>query len=120
MSPLDFENILRHYIVAALWSSTDDDGEPLDANYDPDDMAPETVDGMREEVIDFVAANTGLLLESSLSEEQIGVDFWLTRNGHGAGFWDRGLGEVGDKLTAACKPYGEAYLYVGDDGKIHA
>ena len=30
--------------------------------------------------------------------------------GHGAGFWDRGLGEVGDKLTALCRPYGEAYV----------
>ena len=25
-------------------------------------------------------------------EAQAGHDFWLTRNGHGVGFWDRGLG----------------------------
>jgi len=30
-----------------------------------------------------------------------GVDFWLTRNHHGAGFWDRDLGELGDRLTEA-------------------
>jgi hypothetical protein len=50
--------------------------------------------------------------------EKAGHDFWLTRNGHGAGFWDRNLGGIGDKLTKACE-YDECNLYVGDDGKIH-
>jgi hypothetical protein len=43
----------------------------------------------------------------------------LTRNGHGSGFWDRGLGKVGEQLTAACGPYGSSDLYVGDDGKVY-
>jgi hypothetical protein len=49
----------------------------------------------------------------------VGHDLWLTRNGHGAGFWDRGLGDVGDKLTAIAKRMGSKSLYVGDDGKIY-
>lgn len=48
-----------------------------------------------------------------------GHDFWLTRNGHGAGFWDRGLGELGERLTAVAKPYSSAYVYVGGDGKVY-
>lgn len=36
----------------------------------------------------------------------------LTRNGHGAGFWDRGLGALGTELTNACKPYGGVDLYI--------
>lgn len=119
MNPFDIENILRHYIACALWSSTDDNCEPLDGNYDASDLAPQTLAQMREDVADFVGPNTQLLLDSGLTEEQIGHDFWLTRNGHGAGFWDHGLGEVGDTLTAACKPYGNVDLYVGDDGKIY-
>lgn len=39
---------------------------------------------------------------------QHGHDFALTRNGHGAGFWDRGYGPVGDRLTDAAESYGEA------------
>ena len=46
-------------------------------------------------------------------------DFWLTRNGHGAGFWDRGLGSVGDELTKNAKPFGSVDAYVGDDGKVY-
>ena len=40
------------------------------------------------------------------SAELAGHDFALTRNGHGTGFWDSGLGEMGDMLTEECKPYG--------------
>jgi hypothetical protein len=54
-----------------------------------------------------------------LTPAQIGHDFWLTRNRHGAGFWDRGLGDLGDKLTAAAHTYGESNLYVGDDGQVY-
>jgi hypothetical protein len=33
----------------------------------------------------------------------LGHDLWLTSCGHGTGFWDRGLGDLGDRLTDACK-----------------
>lgn len=52
-------------------------------------------------------------------EHQAGIDFWLTRNGHGAGFWDRDLGEIGDKLTAAAETYRELGVYLGDDEQVH-
>jgi hypothetical protein len=48
-----------------------------------------------------------------------GHDFWLTRNGHGVGFWDRGLGAVGDALSKAAQAYGERNVYLGDDGAIY-
>jgi hypothetical protein len=116
---MNIDAIFVHYLIAALWSSTDDNDNPLDETYDLGDIAPESVAKMREDVADFVKANAVDLRLSRQSEEQIGHDFWLTRNGHGAGFWDRGLGEVGDRLSDACKPYGEVYLYVGDDGKVY-
>ena len=50
--------------------------------------------------------------------EQAGHDFWLTRNGHGAGYWDRP--EIyGDcyaaLLTKAAEFYG-AFELISDDG----
>ncbi|AXQ69622.1 hypothetical protein HOU03_gp146 [Caulobacter phage CcrSC] len=51
-------------------------------------------------------------------EAAAGRDFWYTRNGHGVGFWDRGLGEVGDKLSDACR-YSEVYVSFEADGKVH-
>jgi hypothetical protein len=43
-----------------------------------------------------------------------GSDFHLTRNGHGAGFWDGDWEENGDKLTELSKPYGTAELVLSD------
>lgn len=65
------------------------------------------------------------------SDERFGHDFWLTRNGHGAGFWDRDelTGEIvnkqhgnslGDALTRVAKAAGPCELYVGDDGLVYA
>ena len=49
------------------------------------------------------------------SAELAGHDFALTRNGHGTGFWDRGLGEMGDMLSEECKPYGEHRVIIDVD-----
>jgi hypothetical protein len=50
-----------------------------------------------------------------------GHDFWLTRNGHGCGFWDGDWAEpVATVLTEAAKGYGQLDVYVGDDNLIYA
>jgi hypothetical protein len=128
---MDTNSFLRGYITCALWSSNDDDGEPLDACFDDSDIAPETLASMREDCEDFIEANAIDLKAYAFtlgqqpgtvhdSAERAGHDFWLTRNGHGAGFWDRGLGALGNRLSDAAKVYGSTDLYVGDDGKVHA
>jgi hypothetical protein len=123
----DVDAVLNGYIDCALWSSTDEStpegGEPMDANYGRDDIAAEALESMRDDVESFVsdpAIRSALRFwVETFGEAQIGHDFWLTRNGHGAGFWDRfssGEGEAhGRALTDASCPYGETHLYVGDD-----
>lgn len=107
------------YVECALWSSIDDDGEPLDG-LSADDLAPETVQTMSDDLVDFLALVDREGIDRSWWDAaQMAHDFWLTRNGHGAGFWDRGQGETGDRLTALCKPFGEQHPYVGDDGLIY-
>jgi hypothetical protein len=110
--------MVAEYARAALWASTDDNGSPLDDEHSTDDIAPDTLAAMRRDCAAFVQANAALL--GALEAGQAGHDFWLTRNGCGVGFGDRGLGAVGDALTKACKAYGEVHLYVGDDNQIHA
>lgn len=93
------------YATCALWSSTDDNEEPLDNNYNIDDISPTTLTQMIADCADFQTANAGLLDHVDVSLEQAGHDFWLTRNRHGAGFWDRGLGVIGGQLTKAAHAY---------------
>lgn len=67
----------------------------------------------------FIADNWALIQETGQSAEQCGHDLWLTRNGHGVGFWDRGYPvALGDALTRAARLAGERDLYLGDDGRI--
>tara|TARA_Y100000310_G_C20550418_1_gene747771 strand:+ start:553 stop:924 length:372 start_codon:yes stop_codon:yes gene_type:complete len=111
--------VLDHYAMCALWTSTDEDDEPLDKNYSYGKFTEDARRRMRCDCFAFLVANKELLNQSELTAEQIGHDFWLTRNGHGTGFWDRGLGDVGDKLARSCKVVAECDVYIGDDGKLH-
>ena len=105
------------YLECALWSTNAEDGTPLDSECETDDIAAEALASMRADCDAFVAANAADVSRVA-NDDRAGHDFWLTRNGHGAGFWDRGLGELGERLTKASKAFGECSLYLGDDGKI--
>jgi hypothetical protein len=117
----DMDKFLKAYISAALWSSTDkstpEGGDFLDENYGPADLAPATLEQMTADCNQFRAENAH---DIEGQEKRAGHDFWLTKNHHGAGFWDGDWPEAGDRLTEACKKYPEVSLYIGDDGLIHS
>ena len=121
--PEGFAEFFNGYVTAALWSSTDDDGNPLDDQFGEDDIGEDTLRTMREDCADFMRANAAdlaaMMEATGRPMDHMGHDFWLTRNGHGAGFWDRGAGELGDRLADACRTWGGVDLYIGDDGQVH-
>jgi hypothetical protein len=123
---------LRAYIATALWSSTLDDGSPMDKWYWSSDLADETVARMDADCTRFETENAETLTSAIATGqvvcgpdfnewERAAHDFWLTRNGHGAGFWDGDWPEpYAQRLTDAAEALGSCDLYVGDDGKIYA
>jgi hypothetical protein len=118
------------YIESALVLMTDDPNQ-----YSIDDLAPETLGKIIADCQRFQLENSAALktvyaietcirgqMQNKYSPMQAGHDFWLTRNGHGAGFWDRGLGDQGVQLSKACgwrSSFPGVELYVGDDGRIY-
>jgi hypothetical protein len=126
----DIDTVLGAYVECALWSSVDypeegDNGCPFSNWATVDDLAPETLEKMREDVAAFVAEADAVEGSAWWSDEQMGHDFWLTRNRHGAGFWDRHYNDTpearaGDQLSDMARVYGECDLYTGDDGKVYA
>jgi hypothetical protein len=109
--------MMRGYVRCALWSETDDNGEPLDRRYHPQDIDRDGTAEMTADCVGFTAGNVADL--RGLDAEQTGHDLWLTRNRHGGGFWDRGLDERGDRLTKSAKDLGPSSVYVGDDSELH-
>lgn len=122
----NLDTFTRAYLEAALWSSTDADGEPMDRDHDLSDLAPETLAHAIEDCRSFQETFGYLYAEGSprscySPDEQAGHDFWLTRNHHGAGFWDGDWPEpAATILTDAAHSYREMNLYVGDDGRVYA
>lgn len=78
----------RSYLIAALWSSVDDQGHPLDDAKGIEDIAPETIAKAESDCAAFQAANAATIEQAELADERAGHCFWLNRNGHGSGFWD--------------------------------
>jgi hypothetical protein len=126
------------YIECALWSSSagieiaddgtvteapDDDRSFLMHNFSEDDLAPSALGSIIEECARFQAEAERLLEiasrqrfgESAAFPSYHGHDFWLTRNGHGAGFWDRGYRfGIGEALSDIARSYGSSDMYYAD------
>lgn len=109
--------MLEQCVETALWSSTDPDTEePLDDTFGPDDLDNDRWLELLSDCDSFRECNAADLAD--IEPGQAGHDFWLTRNRHGAGFWDRGLGEAGERLTAAAHVYGGIDLMPLSGGKV--
>jgi hypothetical protein len=96
----NIDKIVLNYLEAVLFTEENDENglkELTVYNFDskPTDNAEmNTMDATRLLVESFLGLALPLLTEE-WTDEQIGHDLWLTRCGHGAGFWDRDLhGEV--------------------------
>lgn len=107
------------YVEAALWSSTDDDGRPLDDAYSIEDIDETTLHEMMADCGSFIAKcnSKGIPLDE-YDKQRAGHDFWLTRNDYGAGFWDGDWEEpIAGALTKIAESFGPYDLQV-DDGVI--
>ena len=96
-------HMLAGYLEAACWTR----------GLELEDLTPAEFEGMRDDCADFFADNRDELRGFMPWAEfpgQAGHDFSLTRDGHGAGFWDRGAGEVGDSLAHAARVYGADFV----------
>ena len=126
----EVEKFTADYMAAMLWSSHDDSpgdhGETLD-RFSPHDIDGESLEQIRMECYDFCRANAYDIEswercagDGNDAYGNAGHDFWLTRVGHGCGYWDGDWPErAGVRLDAAAKAAGNRDIYVGDDGKLH-
>lgn len=132
--------------VEALFFTNGDTGDEREGRLNEmgvERLTRASVAKIKEDCDAFQAEHTGLLTlayaTGEYTPEQAGRDFWFTRQGHGAGFWDRGqlddsralwrelgrprIGEpgwdeytrrkgptLGEKLSGAAKAFGECYV----------
>lgn len=118
----NLDTFTRAYLECALWAETysrdgEEEPKPLDDDFSIEDFAPEALAQAVADCAKFQADNAA---DIGPRDSEAGHDFWLTRNGHGAGFWDGDWPEdAGKRLTDAAHAFGELSPYVGDDGRIY-
>ncbi len=86
-----------------------------ETDFDGAQFPKEIANELASDCRDFVEANQDLLaqaLEQGETAEQAGMDFALSRNGHGAGFFDRGLGAIGKALQEKSRVYGGCQVMI--------
>lgn len=110
--------IVKAYLITALWATIGVSDEFLADNHSLDDVSPCAEKRAAKDCKKFEKKAKKFL--RGLTPDQIGHDLFLTRNNYGVGFWDRGLGEVGDILARLATDMGEVSFYVGDDNKIYS
>lgn len=121
---------LNSYIECSIWASScwerlDESGHPtsFDMLDDCAGFSDSAIEKMRSELGDFHAKAEKIIDSKDWdemgvelpSDSEIAHDFWLTRNHHGSGFWDRGMGELGEKLTELSQSYGEQHPWLNED-----
>ena len=88
-----FDLFYDAYVECALWT------EGLT------ELTPQEEFQMLNDCMEFMTVSYHLINKMNLS--QCGHDFWLTRNGHGSGFWDRGYSvPIAAELEAISKRFG--------------
>jgi hypothetical protein len=92
-----------------------------------EDIDPDTLRGLLAELRGFFIENESLIRPEACMRpgdvvEAAGSDLYMTRVGHGVGFWDSTCwaSPEGDLLDKAAKAMGHFEgAYLGDDGKVY-
>ncbi len=104
---------LSAYFECMIWA----DG-PEGAAFDCDDLCPDYGRAQTIQALGFYHQNEAFLTSETI--EQAGHDFWLTRCGHGAGFWDRGnlyVTDMGYDVAPMLTERAEAWGYENPEFK---
>lgn len=117
MSYLD--EMTAAYLECAKWAE-EPDGEPdrerwKQATFTKAAQKRARMDCVKFLGIAFARSSRDAFAAGEYDASQMGHDFWLTRNRHGAGFWDRTdevyPKHVRDLLTECAHEMGECYIH---------
>jgi hypothetical protein len=115
MKLTDLDAFIAAYKGCALWSTLDWSDDGIDQYMEDVHMkwADSAEKEIKEDCTAFVEANIEML--DKWTPENAGHSFFLSRNGHGAGFFDY-PDMHGNKLHKAAKVYGTSAPFLVDDG----
>src|SRR5690625_6657357 len=117
MSGVETERFYDGYVDAMMWANTygeDHNGDviPADAYTESRGLTVSAEESLRQDVADFLDDHTERLIRAAVRRkhgytfESAGLDYALSRDEHGAGVWERGLGWIGATLVDFARQHG--------------
>ena len=134
------DDVVNGYLDTILWVEDDDSGEQLMRQYDRSDFSPESIATAALDCSRFIGDCTRAGIDVTelpynlrCSEDSfgrteytvgecLGHDLYLTRNGHGSGFWDRDELQddcLGSRLSDIARKMDSQWVHVDGYGVIH-
>lgn len=119
MYPLD-DMTISQLFETLIWQATNLEGTLLDyLNFDRDDIDPRDQATLIEEFRVFVQSNQDdvhdFMEATGFTIDHVAHNYILTRNRHGAGFWDHTDHPSAERLSEACQFQGTIDVYISDD-----
>jgi len=109
----NIDEVLNSYLETLLWVDVEFDG------YSIIDVCDDSTEISRLDIINFIKeiekSNEAIEEANTYTDSLLGHNFLLSRNGHGAGFFD----DNNDVLQEICRKTKECNIYLGDDKQIH-
>jgi len=91
-------------------------------SFTEEDIDTDSIIQAYQDIKTFISNVNPQFIQIAIKEqgaERLGHDIWLTRNRHGAGFFDHSYDPDMEKaLTKAAQDLKEVNLYIGDDGVL--
>ena len=115
LGELNIDEILNSYIETAIWAEESNENDLKGKTIN--DFNEESVANSKIEIYNFIkkAQQEALDELSTYDSNTLGHNLWLSRNGHGAEFFD----DNNDKLQNLARSMKPVNIYLGDDGKIY-
>lgn len=119
----DEERFVEEYIASALGTGVDVGESESRLDCTSDMLDEPSREAMTKDALAFFREHCADIIEGfKLNRDPVAYGaylFWLTRNRHGAGFWDGDYREPeATRLTEAARRFGERILMLCDDGTI--
>jgi len=111
----DINKILNSYLETAIWAEESDENDLQGKTIQEIDKNSKANSAI--EIYQFLqkAQQEASDELNTYDEEAIGHNLWLSRNGHGAGFFD----DNNDKLQNLARNMKPVDIYLGNDNKVY-
>lgn len=118
MRKLNIDTIIHHYLFSALWTSEMESKHAVeDFGYGEQYYtAVEDIGNFLKQAVRFLGPYVEHFGDEA--ESRLGHDFWLSRNGHGAGFFDHSLGGTEKKLQEIARTFPEKNVFEAETENI--